>query len=68
MLDRASSVQVVVTVATASEYTLSSNRTLTFSAGETESTGVVTLTARITLSTRMMRRPWWEGRPAVGWT
>ena len=46
-LDRASSVQIVVTVATASTYTLSTPRTLTIPVGETESTGTpVTLTAK----------------------
>ena len=46
-LDRASSEQIVVTVATASEYTLSNPSTLTIPAGETESTGTpVTLTAK----------------------
>ena len=45
-LDRASSTQIVVTVATASAYTLSAPRTLTIPAGKTESEGnTVTLTA-----------------------
>ena len=44
-LDRASSAQIVVTVATASDYTLSTPRTLTFPQGETTSQGTVTLTA-----------------------
>ena len=44
-LDRPSSTQIVVTVATASAYTLSTNRRLTFAAEATASTGTVTLTA-----------------------
>ena len=44
-LDGKSSQQIVVTVATAPEYTLSTNRRLTFPAGATESQGTVTLTA-----------------------
>ena len=45
-LDRASSTQIMVTVATASAYTLSAPRTLTIPAGKTESEGnTVTLTA-----------------------
>ena len=46
-LDRESSEQIVVTVSTASAYTLSTPRTLTIPAGETASQGrVVTLTAK----------------------
>ena len=46
-LNRESSQQIVVTVATASAYTLSAPRTLTIPAGETESEGnTVTLTAK----------------------
>ena len=45
-LDRPSSREIVVTVATASEYTLSANPRLTFPADETTSPDVVTLTAR----------------------
>ena len=45
-LDRASSEQIVVTVATDPAYTLSTNRRLTFPKGETDSTGIVTLTAK----------------------
>ena len=44
-LDRASSQQIVVTVARDPAYTLSPNTSLTFPAGETASQGTVTLTA-----------------------
>ena len=44
-LDRASSEQIVVTISTASAYTLSTNRRLTIPKGETASTGVVALEA-----------------------